>query len=350
MTQRYQRRAAVILLALALDLLWGDPPNRFHPVAWMGRLLALLRRHAPTGGRATPFVFGALSVLAGIAGWASLGKIAVQLARWLPFGSGLIAEAWLFKTTFALRGLGQAAIAVHDPLAQGDLPQARQQLSWHLVSRDTSDLDTAQVAAATIESVAENASDGVLAPLLYYAVGGLPAALGYRFLNTADAMWGYRDPAREWLGKPAARLDDLANLLPARLTALCLLLAAPLCGGDPRRGWLIWRRDAGTTASPNAGHPMSAMAGALGVALEKVGHYRLGAGQGQPKVDDITRSVRLLYVAMVCAFGIATILLGWLGIRNPGVPVTPHTNQVNLASLGRPRNARRHLNLGRNDD
>jgi adenosylcobinamide-phosphate synthase len=289
-------------------------------------------------------------MVGGLAGWVLLGKGAVQIAGWLPCGLGLIAEAWLFKTTFALRGLAQAAIAVHGPLAQGDLPQARQQLSWHLVSRDTSQLDAAQVAAATIESVAENASDGVLAPLLYYAIGGLPAALGYRFLNTADAMWGYRDPAREWLGKPAAWLDDLANLLPARLTALCLLLAAPLCDGDLRRGWLIWRRDAGTTASPNAGHPMSAMAGALGMALEKVGHYRLGAGQRQPTGADITRAVRLLRVAMIGAFGVVVALLGWLGIRNPGVPGTPHTNQVNLASLGRPRNAKRRLNLGRNDD
>lgn len=313
MNQPYRRRATVLLLALALDLLWGDPANRFHPVAWMGKLLALLRGYAPTGGRGAPLLFGLLSVMSGLAGWAFLGKVVERVGGWLPFGLGLIAEVWFFKSTFALKGLEQAAAAVHKPLAQGDLTQARQQLSWHLVSRDTSDLDAAQVAAATIESVAENASDGVLAPLLYYAVGGLPAALAYRFLNTADAMWGYRDPAREWLGKPAARLDDLANLLPARLTALCLLLATPLCGGDLRQGWLIWHRDASTTASPNAGHPMSAMAGALGVALEKVGHYQLGAGQRQPAVADITRSVRLLRVAMMSAFGVMAALLGCLG-------------------------------------
>lgn len=315
MTRQYQRRAAVILLALALDLLFGDPPNRFHPVAWMGKLLALLRRYAPTAGRAAPFAFGAVSVLGGITGWAFLGQAIERAGRWLSFRLGLIAEAWLLKTTFALRGLAQAAAEVHDPLAQGDLVQARQQLSWHLVSRDTSQLNAAQVAAATIESVAENASDGVLAPLLYYAVGGLPAALGYRFLNTADAMWGYHDPAREWLGKPAARLDDLANLLPARLTALCLLLAAPFAGGDLRRGWRIWRRDAGTTASPNAGHPMSAMAGALGVELEKVGAYRLGAGERKATVDDITHSVRLLRVAMIGAFSLVATLLYRLAVR-----------------------------------
>lgn len=316
MNQPYQRRATIILLALMLDLLFGDPPNRFHPVAWMGKLLALLRHYAPAAGRAAPFAFGAVSVLGGVVGWAFWGKVVEGVARWLPFGLGFIAEAWLFKSTFALNGLGQAAIAVHEPLAQGDLTQARQQLSWHLVSRDTSQLDTAQIAAATIESVAENASDGVLAPLLYYAVGGLPAALGYRFLNTADAMWGYRDPAREWLGKPAARLDDVANLLPARVTALCLLLVAPLAGGKLRRGWRVWRRDARTTSSPNAGHPMSAMAGALGVELEKVGHYRLGAGERKSTVDDVTRSVCLLRVAMIGAFSLIAALLCGLGTQS----------------------------------
>jgi len=150
-------------------------------------------------------------------------------------------------------------------------------VSWRLVSRDTATLSATQVSAATIESVAENLSDSVVAPLLYYAVGGLPAAFGYRFANTADAMVGYRDEVYEWLGKAPARLDDLFNLVPARLAAALIVAAAPLTGESAGRAWRIWRRDAGKTASPNAGHPMSAMAGALDVELEKVGHYRLGA-------------------------------------------------------------------------
>jgi adenosylcobinamide-phosphate synthase len=144
--------------------------------------------------------------------------------------------------------------------------------------------------------------------LLYYALGGLPAALAYRFVNTTDAMLGYRDPAHEWLGKAPARLDDLANLLPARLTAGLITLAAALVGDDAGGAWRIWRRDARKTASPNAGHPMSAMAGALGVELEKVDHYRLGAGGRSPAPGDISRAVRLVRVVLALVAGLLLLL------------------------------------------
>jgi adenosylcobinamide-phosphate synthase len=193
---------------------------------------------------------------------------------------------------------------VADPLTAGDLPAARQQLSRHLVSRDTSRLDESQIAAATIESLAENTSDSVVAPIFWYAVAGLPGALVYRFLNTADAMLGYRDPEREWLGKAAARLDDIANLIPARLTALCMIVSAPWLGSRIEDGYRIWRRDAGATASPNAGHPMSAAAGVLGVELEKVDHYRLGAGQPKPSARDIQRYEPLVMMSALIALAI----------------------------------------------
>jgi adenosylcobinamide-phosphate synthase len=238
---------------------------------------------------------------------AGLGRLLAWTVTHLPGPLGWLAEASLLKLTFSLRDLSAAAQQIESALEVQDLPEARRLLSWHLVSRDTSNLGESQVAAATIESVAENASDGAVAPLLYYAWGGLPAALGYRFANTADAMLGYRDQAHEWLGKAAARLDDLANLLPARVTAGLFLLAAALIGEDARRGWQIWRRDAGKTASPNAGHPMSAMAGTLGLELEKVGHYRLGAGQRSPRPSDIARAVRLIRL-------IPLLIVGWLMI------------------------------------
>jgi adenosylcobinamide-phosphate synthase len=149
----------------------------------------------------------------------------------------------------------------------------------------------------------------VVAPWLFYALGGLPAALAYRFINTADAMLGYRDPIHAWLGKVPARLDDVVNLLPARLTAVFIALAASFLGAHARQAWAVWRRDACLTASPNAGHPMSAMAGALGVELEKVGQYRLGAGQALPAAADIARAIRLLYGACVLAAGVLASLL-----------------------------------------
>ncbi len=303
------RRKKVLAGALVLDLVLGDPPNRYHPVAWMGSVIAVAQRRAPRQGRLAQLAYGTLLAVGGSATVASAGRLLERAIAQLPEPLGWLAEAGLVKMTFSARGLAAAAADVRSALDEDDLSAARRLLSWHLVSRDTTTLDASQIAAATIESVAENASDGVVGPLLYSALGGLPAVLAYRFINTADAMLGYRDERFEWLGKVPAHLDDLANLLPARLTAALLILAAALGGADAGSTWRTWRRDAGETASPNAGHPMSAMAGALGVELEKVGNYRLGAGQRSPDPDDITRAARLLYWTTALAVGLVALLL-----------------------------------------
>src|SRR4029077_4357780 len=167
--------------------------------------------------------------------------------------------------------LGAAAHRVSRALARGDLAAARQGLA-SLCSRDPAALDGPALAAATIESLAENASDSVVAPLFYFALFGIPGAVFYRAVNTLDAMIGYHG-RYEYLGKAAARFDDLLNLIPARLTAWLLLGAGSLTAADATRGWSICRRDGGNTESPNAGRPMAAMAGLLGVELVKAGHY-----------------------------------------------------------------------------
>ncbi len=322
----------IIALALLIDRCVGDPPNRLHPVAAMGRAIALAERLAPrepvapappnvgviAPGRDTPgrsntearahgaqLLYGAGVVLGGSLAVFLVGSLAERTTKRLPTPLSWLAQAVLLKMVISLRGLTDAACQIGQALERSDVGEARRLVGWHLVSRDTSHLSSAHVAAATIESVAENASDGIVAPLFYYALGGLPAALAYRFISTCDSMLGYRDPAHEWLGKAAARLDDLVNLIPSRLTAGLIVLAAWLMGGDGRNAGRIWRRDARLTASPNAGHPMSAMAGALGVELEKVNHYRLGAGQRPPRAGDIGRAVRLI---MVCT-GLAAALL-----------------------------------------
>jgi adenosylcobinamide-phosphate synthase len=177
-----------------------------------------------------------------------------------------------------------------------------------LVSRDTSQLDESKVSAAAIESVAENASDGIIASLFFFALGGLPAAFAYRFINTADSMLGYHDEEREWLGKIPARLDDLLNFIPARLAGLFIVLSAPFCGASLTQAWKIMWRDSSQTASPNAGIPMSAMAGALGVELEKIGHYALGKGLRLPVPTDLARARRLLYFSVGIAVLFFTIL------------------------------------------
>ena len=296
-------RPIVLLLAIGLDLVLGEPPWRWHPVAWMGRAIAAMQSRAPRSGPLAELVFGTGVAMGGALSSAAAGLLLRQLLAWLPLPLRWSAEAALLKSLLAVRCLADAGSDVERALRVGDLPAARRLAGWHLVSRDTSELDAAQVAAATIESVAENSSDSIVAPLFYYALGGLPAVMAYRFLNTCDAMLGYRDAAREWLGKVPARLDDIVNLLPARLTALLLVMAAYLTGEDGANAWRVWRQDAAETASPNAGHPMSAMAGALGVSLEKVGHYRLGSGQAAPTAADIVRAARLMYTVTALATG-----------------------------------------------
>ena len=284
-----------LVLALILDQVLGEPPNRLHPVAWMGTAIGMVQRWAPRRGQWAPLLYGAGVVLGGAVIVVFLALMFQQFLFLFAWPWRWLLEALVLKMTFSLRGLAHAAGQVRQALEAQDMGQARHLLSWHLVSRNTTQLDASQVAAAAVESVAENASDGVVAPLFYYALGGLPAALAYRFVNTADSMLGYRDPVHAWLGKIPARLDDLVNLVPARLTALLIVLAALLLGGNAHWAWTVWWRDACRTESPNAGHPMSSMAGALRVELVKIGHYRLGAGQVPPTAADITRAVRLLY-------------------------------------------------------
>jgi adenosylcobinamide-phosphate synthase len=218
-----------------------------------------------------------------------------------PRALGALLSVWLLKTTFSVRALLEASRSVEERLAADDLHGGRGALR-SLVSRDRSALDHAHIASAAIESVAENLSDSYVAPLFWYAVGGLPAALAYRAVNTADAMVGYRG-RYEYLGKASARMDDLANYVPARLSGLALVAAASLAGSDASSAAYVMRRDHGRTASPNAGWPMAAAAGALGIWLEKIDQYRLGHGR-DPALSDM-RAVRGL---VLVAVGLCTVV------------------------------------------
>jgi len=289
----------ILLLALLLDVLLGDPPNLFHPTAWMGSLIHLLLRFRPRGNFFIEFLYGILILLIGISLTTGIGFGIKYIASFIPLWAGILLQAVFLKLTISLRGLDRAARGVQTALQNNNLLEARRLLSWHLVSRDTSLLNESQVSAAAIESVAENASDGIIAPLFFFALGGLPAAFAYRFVNTADSMLGYRDAEREWLGKFPARLDDVLNFIPARLTGLFIVVAALFCGASFMSAWKIMWRDSSVTASPNAGVPMSAMAGALGVELEKVDHYQLGKGFRHPDVSDLIRARRVLYVSVI---------------------------------------------------
>ncbi len=275
-----------LLLALALDAL-GEPPAGVHPVVWMGNFLKGARGRWRAGSPAGQLAEGGAWWALGAALTTGAGVLAGH-----PPGGWVTRGAFL-KPLLARRALFGAVGEVHAALAAGRLPEARRLLAWHLVSRETGELSGAEVAGACIESLAENLSDSVVAPLLMFRAGGLPLAALYRYANTADAMWGYRTPGLEHAGKVAARADDLLNLAPARLTALGAVLAALPAGLDAPGAWRVWRRDAPATPSPNAGHPMSAFAGALGVRLDKRGVYVLNAGGREPGAADVLRALRL---------------------------------------------------------
>lgn len=296
-------RPVALLLAVGLDLVAGEPTDRWHPVAWIGRALdwaeRRVREHDVLDGAAAVVAVTALACGAA----ALVEAVACRLGR-----IGVVLEAVVLKPAFALRRLVAAAGDVSAALRAGDLDGARQQVGRHLVSRETDRLGAAAVTSAAVESVAENFTDSVAAPLLAYAAGGLPASWTYRALNTADAMWGYRTPRYERFGKAAARFDDVVNLVPARLAALVLAGGAALAGEDAWGAARVAWRDHGRTTSPNAGWAMAAMAGALGVGLAKAGVYRLGDAPLPEGPDVIRRAQRVFAAASALMVG-ATVAL-----------------------------------------
>ena len=265
----------------------------------MGRALGWGHARFASGGPARLLVAGG-AVMIGVAVVAAACAIAVTVVSASLGWPGVLLEALALKSTLSLRGLARSALAIAGDLRAGELTAARVAVGRDLVSRPTERLDRGQVASAAVESVAENLTDAFLAPVLFFVVFGLPGAVAYRVVNTADAMIGYRHGELLHFGRVAARLDDVLNLVPARLAAVLLVLAAPLAGADGRRALATMRRDHGRTPSPNAGWTMAATAGALGATVDKPGTYRLGAGC-PPAPDDVCRSVRVMAIAAALA-------------------------------------------------
>lgn len=299
----------MILLALGLDLLIGDPRWLPHPVVLMGRLTGLLERRWNCGtARQKRWRGMGLTVTVVLGTWLIAAGLLAVLSAIHPL-LGNLAEILLLASCLAVRGLVGAARAVYQPLARGDLAAAREAVS-HIVGRDTSQLDERGVTRACVESVAENTVDGITAPLFWAVLGGAPLALAYKAVNTLDSMVGYRSPRYEDFGRASARLDDAVNWLPARFTALAMWLAARLVVGGRTKGALAaTRREAPRHPSPNAGWPESMVAHLLGVRLGGLNHYdgrpshraTLGRARQPLAVGHIERAIRHMHG-------------GWLGV------------------------------------
>lgn len=317
--QQLMVAALAVLVALLLDRLWGEPPVWLHPVVLMGKLLGGIGKCiAPSADKSRD----CKSFLSGMLAWLALAAlffVVYAALQWL-----FLFTAWwmqgvvlgvLLKPLLSWRMLRDEVLAVEAALQQS-LTAGRERLSW-LVSRDTTQLDAGVVRESAIETLAENLSDSVIAPLFWFALLGLPGAAVYRLTNTADAMWGYpgwrgQGAQRrhwQWAGKWVARTDDVLNWIPARFTALLLALVA--------RGlrWQDLRRDAAVTPSPNGGWPMGAMAQALGVRLGKPGVYVLNPAGQVPQTAQLQRSVQLAgRVVLVMAVCSAVVLLAVGGV------------------------------------
>ncbi len=312
-----QARAVGLVAGFAADRLLGDPATG-HPVGAFGRFAQDVEQRV----WADDVVTGAAYAGVLVGGTGLLGAMVAGLTRRRPVLHAIVTAV----ATWAVlggRSLGREAEAVRRHLSADDLPSARRRLT-HLVGRDTDALDAGEISRAVVESVAENTSDAVVAPLLAGAVAGVPGLVAYRAANTLDAMVGHRSERYERFGRASARLDDLLNVVPSRLSALLAAMLAPVVGGDTRRSLEVWRRDAPRHPSPNAGPVEAAFAGALDVRLGGVNTYRDRVedrhtlGDGRPvEPDDISRAVRLADLVGLAALGVSAVIAGRPSRRQP---------------------------------
>ena len=296
-----------VLGGFVLDALFGDPAWLPHPVVYMGKAISRLEKFLRPRLPKTPqgeLLGGAIVAFCLPVGTFLLtGLVCWGAARLHPL-LGLAIQMFWCGQALAARGLVQESTNVYKELKKNDLPGARKAVS-RIVGRDTAELTAEGVTKAAVETVAENASDGVIAPLLYMLIGGAPLALTYKAINTMDSMLGYKNEKYLYFGRVPAKLDDVANYIPSRLAGLLWVAAAALTGNSARGAWKIWRRDRRRHASPNSAQTESACAGALGVQLAGPAYY---FGQYYPKLtigdalrpiepEDILRANRMMYVA-----------------------------------------------------
>ena len=307
-------------LAMLLDMAVGDPRSRWHPVVLIGRVISFWeKRLYPKRSQPGMTVFdGGCCVLLVFLTVGAVGGVIMHAAAWAGYYVYSALSVVMLYITITPDSLARDGKEIAGLLMTGDLVKARQKLSW-IVGRDTDKLDEGEISRATIETVAENITDGILSPLFYFALGGPLGALLYRTANTMDSMLGYKNDRYIYFGRVAARLDDILNYIPARITALLLLAGAWILRYDVRRAWRIMRRDADKHPSPNGGYAEATVAGALGIRLGGNNYYG-GVPEFREYMGDATQpmtwihilsTVRLMYAStwlMIAAVSIVAII------------------------------------------
>ncbi|MEB7556138.1 adenosylcobinamide-phosphate synthase CbiB [Kluyvera cryocrescens] len=308
-------------LAWLIDFVIGDPPRWPHPVRWIGHLINVVQRAVRRlchSDRALRIGGGVMWLLVvgltyGVA-WGVL-RLAAWVHPWLEWG----VEVWMIFTVLAGRCLARSAEDVARPLRDNNLTESRIKLSW-IVGRDTSALQPEQINRAVVETVAENTVDGIIAPLFFLLLGGAPLAMAYKAVNTLDSMVGYKHEKYRAIGMVSARLDDAANFIPARLSWLLISVAAWLCRLDAARALRIGWRDRYNHSSPNCAWSEAAVAGALGIRLggpndyfgQRVEKPWIGDARRDIAIDDISRTIRLMWVASTLALLLFMAVRFWL--------------------------------------
>ena len=307
---------SALVLGFLLDLAFGDPRWLYHPIRLIGNLIAWAEKpfraafpKSEKGELAAGTFFAVFVVAVSTAVPAILLALASRLSLWLVFALEVF---WSFQI-LAAKSLKSESMKVYAALKEGDLPKARKAVSM-IVGRDTQDLSEEGVAKAAVETVAENSSDGVIAPLLFLALGGPALGFFYKAVNTLDSMVGYKNDTYLYFGRFSAKLDDVLNFIPSRISGLLLVLASPLAGLSMKGAWKIFRRDRRNHASPNSAQTEAAAAGALGVQLAGDAYYfgklykkpTIGDPLRPVEYEDIRRVNRLMYAAVCLALVLAS--------------------------------------------
>jgi adenosylcobinamide-phosphate synthase len=297
----------IFTLAFIIDIVLGEYPDKIHPTIGIGKIIIYLKSKAKSPNPRVEKANGVLMALVIILVVALPVFVLLFWLRTLPYGeiAYIIAGALLFKSTFAITGMGQYTKPIAEALKKKDLAAARKWLPY-IVRRDPATLNERQIISAAVESIAESTTDGITAPFFFFALFGVPGAFAYRVVNTLDSMVGYKNAEYKNIGWFSANLDTITNYIPARVTAYLMVAAAFLSHEDWRESYRILQRDKHKTTSPNAGYTISAMAGALNIQLEKQGHYTLGDDHGI-SAEHIQKAL-LVMTLTAALFGLIVVL------------------------------------------